>query len=260
MEDGASVSFTLSEGSGEVLFALGVRKSGSSIFANIAAALAKASGVNVVDVPGTMFERGYRFSSWNDNPHVPGLVRPGNLYVGFRDAPTGLYGHPSFVGARKILLVRDPRDALVSEYFSNAWSHSLPRVNPDGSTIATERVKAQATTIDAYVLDRVVLLDATVAAYAPLLADERLVVMRYEDVILEKAAWIRAIARHFDFGADDRLVAAILGWADVRPANEDPTRFIRRVTPGDHREKLAPATIAAIEAQLSPIWARLGYG
>lgn len=260
MADGTAVPFTLAtDGAGDALFALGVRKSGSSVFSNICAALAMANGVNVVDVPGVMFERGHTVHAWNGSPRLGDAVRPGNMYIGFRDAPTALFAHPAFRAARKILLVRDPRDALVSEYFSNAYSHSLPQVNPDGSTIAQERRKALETSVDAYVTERVGFLDATVAAYAPILDDPTLVVMRYEDVILEKAAWIGAIARHFGLAADEALVAGILGWADVRPGAEDPTRFIRRVTPGDHVDKLSPGTIAAIDAALSPVWARLGY-
>lgn len=260
MDDGKAVPFALAaDGAGEALFALGVRKSGSSVFSNICAALAGANGLPVVDVPGAMFDRGYSFDAWNRNPATAAVVRPGNMYIGFRDAPTGLFDHPTFRAGRKILLVRDPRDALVSEYFSNAYSHSLPEVNADASPVAQERRKALGTSVDAYVAARAAALDGTVAAYAPLLDDANLAVMRYEDVILEKGAWIRAIARHFGLAADAALVGAILSWADVRPAAEDPTRFVRRVTPGDHVDKLSGATIARINASLSPVWGRLGY-
>jgi hypothetical protein len=259
LDGGATVPFELATHGDAPLFALGVRKSGSSVFSNVCAAIAKANGVNVVDVPGVMFDRGHTFREWNESPRLPAVVKPGNMYIGFRDAPTGLYDHPAFRAGRKILLVRDPRDALVSEYFSNAYSHSLPQVNADASTIAVERRKALETSVDQYVSERVGFLDATVTAYEPLLDDPNLMVMRYEDVILKKADWVRDIARHFGLVADERLVAGILGWADVKPQGEDPTKFIRRVTPGDHLEKLRPDTIAAINAGLSPVWARLGY-
>jgi mono/diheme cytochrome c family protein len=261
MDDGRTLSFTVDAGRpGPALFALGVRKSGSSLFSNLATALARFNGVNVVDVPATMFDQGYGFEAWNRHPGLPGLVRGGNLYTGFRDPPTGLFGEPAFRAGRKILLVRDPRDALVSEYFSNAYSHALPSVEGEASTVARERAAALASSVNAYAARRAAALDATVSAYAPILDDPSLIVLRYEDVIFEKARWIRTIAAHFGLEAPDGLVTQMLGWADIRPAEEDPTRFVRRVTPGDHKAKLTPETVRAIEAALSPVWRRLGYG
>ncbi len=260
MEDGKSLAFTVAEGlGGPALFALGVRKSGSSLFSNICSAIAKLNHVNIVDIPGTMFDKGYGFGAWNGSAETTRALKGGNLYIGFRDAPTGFYGHPLFKTGRKILLVRDPRDALVSEYFSNAYSHSLPSQNAANSTVAREREAALLSSVNDYVAKRAAALDATVRAYEPILDDPTLLVMRYEDVIFEKAAWIRAIAAHFGLAAPDMFVANVLKWADVRPSEEDPTKFVRHVTPGDHRNKLTPDTVAAIEAVLSPVWRRLGY-
>jgi hypothetical protein len=260
MSDGKTLAFQVVEGlAGPALFALSVRKSGSSIFSNIATAIAQFNGVNVVDIPGTMFDRGYGFRAWNNNPETARALRGGNLYTGFRDAPSGLYGHPVFRAGRKILLVRDPRDALVSEYFSNAYSHSLPSQNAENSTVAREREAALHSSVNEYVARRAAALDATVRAYEPLLDDPNLLVMRYEDVIFEKAAWIHAIAAHFGLSAPERFVANVVKWADVRPATEDPTKFVRTVTPGDHKNKLTRETVAVIEAALSPVWRRLGY-
>lgn len=260
MEDGATLSFPVAEGlTGNAMFALSVRKSGSSLFSNLCSALAKFNGVNIVDIPGTMFDRGYGFQAWNGSAGTVKVLRPGNIYIGFRDAPTGLYEAPVFQAGRKILLVRDPRDALVSEYFSNAYSHSMPSQNAADSTIAKEREAALRASVNDYVAKRAAALDATVRAYEPLLADPALLVMRYEDVIFQKADWIRAIAAHFGLDAPGMLVENMLKWADVRPSTEDPTKFIRTVTPGDHKNKLTPDTIAAIEGELSSVWKRLGY-
>jgi hypothetical protein len=48
----------------------------------------------------------------------------------------------------------------------------------------------------------------------------------------------------------ERLTAAILGWADVLPVEEDPRAFVRQVQPGDHVRKLGPATIAKLNSAL----------
>jgi hypothetical protein len=237
-------------------FALGVRKSGSSVFSSIVAALAQFNARNVVDIPGTMFQHGYRWGDWNGHPRIADLLWRGNAYVGFRDPPTALYADPIFREGRKILLVRDPRDALVSEYFSNAYSHSLPSA---GSVVEEERQRALRLDVETYVLGRVDVLNRTVAGYRALLGDPALLLLRYEDVIFNKPGWIRRMCEHFDWRASEQLVGHIMGWADRRPEAEDPTAFVRRVAPGDHHDKLSAEGIARLESLLSPVWSELGY-
>jgi hypothetical protein len=40
---------------------------------------------------------------------------------------------------------------------------------------------------------------------------------------------------------------------------EDPHKFVRRVTPGDHRVKLNPATIKTLNDLLAPVMETFGY-
>ena len=238
--------------------ALGVRKSGSSVFSSMVAALATANGINTLDVPGRMFDAGVRYLEWNSHARIADLLWRGNAYIGFRDAPTALYDDEVFQEAAKVLLVRDPRDALVSEYFSNAYSHSLP-AEPTGTTVVEqERGRALASDLDAYVLDRADHLDRTVAGYRHLIGDPNLLILRYEDVIFDKVEWIARIAAHFGWHADEAFVSAVLDWADVRPEAENPHAFIRRVTPGDHA-RLSPETIGALNGRLSDVWREFGY-
>lgn len=240
-------------------FALGVRKSGSSIFSSIVNALAIYNKLHTVDIPGVMFTQAVRYIEWNNHPRIADLLWRGNVYIGFRDPPTGFYADPVFKGGKKILMVRDPRDALVSEYFSNAFSHSLPTAADGNSVLERERRRALQSSLEAYVLERVDQLDRTVSGYKHLIGDPNLLVLRYEEVIFDKAAWIWKIVNHFGWKATDQLVSNILSWADVRPSAEDPKAFVRRVAPGDHLEKLSPEAIAQVGAKLSDVWSGLGY-
>jgi hypothetical protein len=240
-------------------FALGVRKSGSSLFSNLVAAIAMHNNRQVVDIPGTFFQLGHRYRDWNEHARISNLVWPGNVYVGFRDPPSGLYSDPVFQQARKILLVRDPRDALVSEYFSNAYSHSIPEKGDETSVVVVERARALNSQLSDYVVSRAKALDATVAGYKAILGDPNTLVIRYEDVILSKADWIGSIAKHFNMTAPNTLVQDMLKWADVVPDEENPRAFVRQVKPGNFRAKLDENTISEIEKSLSPIWKDLGY-
>lgn len=260
MPDNRSVNFTIAlRATRPTCFALGMTKSGSSIFSNIVNALTlHQQQANSVDIPGSVFKAGYARDDWN-TARVTDLIWPGNVYIGFRHAPTALFDDPIFKQGRKILLVRDPRDALVSEYFSTAFSHSIPDDGPGKAEMQRRREKARKINIQEYVLRRVKERDDEMNRYAPLLDDPKTMVMRYEDVILKKEAWIRAIAQHFEFDIDDEIVTGILGWADIVPQKEDQKAFVRRVVPGDHRDKLSNDTIHQLNGYLSPVWRRLGY-
>lgn len=242
-----------------ILFALGVRKSGSSLMNLILLDLAEANGCPVVLLPDVAFKAGYRYPDWNGHPELFKILRRGNLYAGFRDAPTGLFARPAFKTARKILLVRDPRDALVSEYFSSAFSHRMPERNAAGSLIEKRRGEALQQSVEEYVLAQAKQLNRTIDFYRPLLGDEELRIFKYEDVIFAKPAWIRDMADYFGWIAPDGLVDEIMAKRDLVPTEERPTEFVRKVAPGDHREKLSAQGIAKLNAMLSPTWRQLGY-
>lgn len=260
MPDGGTLSFDVrADPSQPILFALGVRKSGSSLMNMMLIELAAANGFPVVALPDAAFRAGYRYPDWNGNPELFRILRRGNLYAGFRDAPSGLFGRLAFKDALKVLLVRDPRDALVSEYFSSAFSHRLPERKVAGSLIEQRREEALALTVEEYVLKQAKQLNRTIDFYRQMLGDPNLRIFRYEEVIFDKAAWLAAMATHFGWDAPDALVADIVARHDKRPAEERPTEFVRKVAPGDHRDKLSPEAVATLGETLSPTWRELGY-
>ena len=243
-------------------FVLGVRKSGSSMFNRACRLLAKFNEVNWIDVPGTMFQANVSADRWRGRTELSALVAGGNAYGGFRDCPDAIISDPGFVAARKVLLVRDPRDALVSEYFSNRGTHSLPPEGAPGGARAQmlqKRAAASAITVEDFARSDAPRMAQTLAAYARLRDDPRLLLLRYEDVVFEKGAMLDAVVAHFGWTLKPRKRDVILGWIDTFPDAEDEHAFIRKVTPGDHREKLSPATLAAIAPVLAPAMAAFGY-
>jgi hypothetical protein len=255
-----SIKFTLSDQvEAPHYFVLGVRKSGSSILNTMVSALAKRQGVSYVDVPGQLFKAGLKNDAWRADPAMGELLRGGNLYGGFRNAPVGIFDLPAFKQAPKILMVRDPRDALVSEYFSNAYSHSLPVAGEGRTTMERIREEALASSLESYVLERAEPLRRTMAEYTPLMLDPNTRVFRYEDVILHKRALLTEISRHFKWPVHERHLELILGWADVIPDKERPQQFVRRVVPGDHRDKLSGDAIRRLNLILQTPMRSFGY-
>jgi hypothetical protein len=264
MATGRTVTFTLPPaGDGPPTFALSVRKCGSSIFNNMAQALAEHNGYGFVDVGGTLFEQNVRALDWQEDPALADLIRPGYLFGGFRDMPTAWLKDERFMRHPKMLMVRDPRDALVSDYFSTQFSHRIPEASDGHDDMvvlaSTKRSIASSTRIDDWVLQEAAGFNRTMMSYAPLVDDALTKVVTYEEYIFAKEALLRLMAEHFSWRVDDGVIADILEWADVRPDAEDPHKFIRKVTPGDHREKLNRITRSRLRIRVGPSMELYGY-
>jgi hypothetical protein len=263
LANGRRVAFEVQNAGSGPYFLLGVRKSGSSVLNNICHALAQLNQRSFVPVGDIFFAANVVSGDWLGDPALRGLIRGGNIYGGFRDMPLALQGMPAFDAAPKILMVRDPRDALVSEYFSNAYSHSIPETTGSADAVAAQmlakRQEALAQEIGGFVLGAARAMNTTLQQYMILLRDPHTLVLKYEDMVFDKAALIGHLCRQFGLHAREAEVAQILGWADKRPDMENPRAFVRKVTPGDHRAKLDSATITRLNAILAPSMAMFGY-
>jgi hypothetical protein len=241
------------------VFVFGIRKSGSSIMNSMLAVVARFNGLNFVDVAGRLFQEGVDVERWRGDPAIASLLRGGNVYGGFRNAPSLLLDAPELLHGRSILLVRDPRDALVSEYFSNAFSHSVPATGEARAEMLAQRARAQSSDVAAYALRAANSFRVALRQYLPFLALPGLRLYRYEQAILDKRAFLHDVCEHFGWRLSEPQMRGILRWADVIPAEENPHAFVRKVTPGDHREKLPPAVIAELDAFFREEMRALGY-
>lgn len=257
LANGRTVEFDVREGlESPALFLLSVRKCGSSIFYKIAHAMARANNCNYVNVGGTFFTANIVSNDYVNDAGLVDIIRRGNVYGGFRDMPAALLATPLFRKAPKLLMIRDPRDALVSQYFSNAYSHPIPcAAGPHADVVKQmerQRAETRKMAVEDYVLRQARAMKHTMLRYRPVAGKAQTTVLKYEDYIFDKRRLMGVIAEKFGWRADEELVRGILEWADVRPENENPTSFIRKVTPGDHREKLSAAAISSVNEILEP--------
>ncbi|MGG5810052.1 sulfotransferase domain-containing protein [Falsiroseomonas sp. CW058] len=248
--DGGRLVFRVAEdaaGGAPPVFSLGVRKSGSTMLHKIVHYLARRNNVNAVDVPGTFFRQGFTVADWM-KADLSEVIAPGNVYLGFRSFPANLAALPAFASAKKIFMFRDPRDALVSQYFSDAYSHSLPSRETEKGAKAAEhfekkRAEALASDIETYVLKHARGFDNTLLAFGAMLHDPTCLQLRYEEYIFQKKRMIHKILQHFGWSLPPGQVEALLKTVDEVPNTEEKQRFVRRVIPGDHRAKLSPEAI-----------------
>ncbi|MDO6478366.1 sulfotransferase domain-containing protein [Shimia thalassica] len=234
----------------KVYFCLGVRKSGSTMFSRILTFLARRNQINVVDLPGTAFRSGFTVADW-EKADLSEIMKPGNLFSGFRALPQGIANSENFKSASKVFMFRDPRDALISQYYSDAFSHKLPEEGTPGRELfLKKRAEARSTGIDDYVLKHARNMSSTMLGCSDLLTDPTCACFRYEDYVFQKRRMIHKIIKHFDWQCHPGQIENILREIDVVPEAEDTKKFIRKAVPGDHVNKLEPQTIRRLNKHL----------
>jgi hypothetical protein len=242
------------------IFLVGLPKAGSTLLNRVMRPIAAAAGLSFVGLQETMFSMGV---APQDIPSAvnAAFAPTGYAFGAFRSLP-GAFELPAYAAGRTILLVRDPRDMLTSLYFSVARSHRPPG-NAVGGELAADfeerRRETMGMSIDAFALARApVVVDQYGKVTGKLSAiDHRL--YRYEDIIFDKLSWTRDMMAYLDLTAPAGVVESAVAANDVRPRVEDPAQHVRKVDPGDHREKLRPETIAELDALFEPILRRHHY-
>ena len=157
-----------------------------------------------------------------------------------------------------IVQIRDPRDILVSEYFSLGWTHpsEYGQWKWDNDLLELrDDLQAGKVSIDDYVLGAAEIEapffgDSPLnARYEPLLRqaeNRRIIVVKYEDMVMNFRRWTGKVLEPFYANSLSRGVATgryyLKYRKEFRYRGERMTHK-RKMLPGDHKEKLKPATI-----------------
>jgi len=235
-------------------------KSGSVLINSITSALMNAHAVPVIDLPNYFFELGIEIKSVLLN--CDRLFRPrGYCYLGFRQFFPCLQGALSerLRSAQKILLVRDPRDMLVSLYYSVKYSHFYPT---KGTPHFHREVIAQKKTTDFTVDDFCIRWSGSyvdrLSEYDELI-DDKCLVIKYEDIIYNKVQLAQSICGHFHLDISPQTLESLIVTYNEIPRRDRPQHHIRQAHPGDHIRKLQPKTIVTLNEILKGFLDRFGY-
>lgn len=186
------------------------------------------------------------------------IFKTGYCYRGYRSFPEYLERF-NLSDHKKILLVRDPRDMVVSYFFSAAGSHVLPQNGPARDALLAERVTAKNADIQEYCVNKASMFIREFESYEGILNNENTKVYRYEDVIFKKREWLGDIFSYLDLDVDASLVSRVADRNDVRPEEEKPSEHIRQVTPGNYKKHLTNDTISNLNATFSEMLAKFDY-
>jgi len=165
---------------------------------------------------------------------------------------------PEFVRDKvAIFLIRDPRDILVSSYFSFGFSHGLSPVDGIRGHQEELRGQIQAVSLDEYVLAAAHETSENFRLLGELhSACERSVLLKYEDLIHNFDHFIA------EFSKQVSLAPAVVQeiYQRSRPVKkEDNSSHRRSGQVGGFRGKLKEETVQALSRELAPILERFQY-
>lgn len=208
---------------------------------------------------------GYAF--WSDLPYfdhptaskatIERAFRPsGYLYSSFGGYVSGI---PDVESYDKVLVVRDPRDVLTSQFFSISLSHQVPGADKRAAFLE-RRARAHELGIDAFVLERSAALASILDRYiTELLPQPRVLLLRYEELVTQLPTFLEELCEFLHVRLETEVHAGILAQAQPAPGKEDPRSKVRQVTPGDHRRKLREETIERLGEVFATHLERFGY-
>lgn len=242
-------------------YAFSIHKAGSTLMHKMIGEVCHSASIPGMSIPDTLFKEGIFEKDWEGDEHILDLIAPGRIYYGFRKFPIILLHESLRLKEKKsVLLVRDPRDALVSQYFSYGGkniSHKLPDKNQE---VFLEKTKfTSQMEIDQYVLQTAGGYRNKLKEYLEKLDSENLLLFKYEDIYFDKRKFLGDIFAHFGIAVESNLLDVIAARNDVRPEVEDTAQHIRKGMPGDHRNKLMPETIVKLNTIFAEIGASYGY-
>jgi 2-O-methyltransferase len=230
------------------IYLFAMHKSGSSLMNAMMSSALSIARVPIIDISTAAFSAGL---PENKILNADQFIFPrGYCYGGFRRFPPYLRAF-NLIRNKKALLVRDPRDMLVSFYFSVANSHRLPAKGVEREKVMRERAEAGALTIDEYCLTRISFFKSEFASYRHFLSSREVRIYRYEDVIFDKFTWLSDMLSYFGVALGPEKIKAIAARHDIRPDTERPDEHIRQVTPGNFRKHLSGETIERINLEFA---------
>lgn len=160
--------------------------------------------------------------------------------------------------------VRDPRDILVSEYFSLGWRHS----DQDWDDAAKQRRrKIQQLTLDQYVIAEPELSPLSLLArYQPLVElkskscdDVNHAIVKYETMVNDFPQWLRQVLPLVGLRNESDVAALADHYRHEFSPDPQTDSHKRNVSSGDHVVKLQPATITILNQRFAVVLAALGY-
>jgi hypothetical protein len=239
-------------------FAFSLHKAGSSLLNSMLYDYCENLNIAFVDLPVSVSQAGYAIENIIAESTKGIVEESGYLYLGWRNYAKCL-NQIDFSKTRNILLVRDPRDRLVSQYYSFGRSHKVPEKGEIRDAILSHRQEITRLSIDQYAFKMINWIKINWNSYHAHLSPSTTRIYRYEDVIFKKEEWLRDIVKFFDLNHDDEVIKRVALKNDIIPEIENPDKHIRQVYPGNYLLQYQKSTIDELNKKLHDILSIYGY-
>jgi len=238
-----------------------VRKAASQYVKRILYRCASDSGLTPVNFDGYSFLSSFPYlgdmsdAEFEQYAHI--FKPAGYCYTPF----TGLMRRiPNLEQMRLILVMRDPRDVLTSDYFSLSRSHVLPGDPKYAERFLRNRAKVSEMSLDEFALSEKDKLLDFYDDYVKARGEyPNMCVTKYEDLVTNFEDWFNTVVSFCEFDVSEKTKRTLIEEA-VQPAQKENAQNKRRqVTPGDHRQKLRAETIETLNDTFAKVLDRFGY-
>ena len=184
----------------------------------------------------------------------------GYLYSVFGGMVNGI---DDFEKYNVILSIRDPRDILVSNYYSTTLSHPVP---PERSNKRQDflqlRKWARGVGIDEYVLSESPKVYSIFNRYKNdlVIEYEKVGLVKYEDMIANYTTWLEGLAEKSGLVMSNLLNDELYKeFEKTKGRRENKFAHLRKGVVGDYKEKLREETIEQLNDQFDGILRFFGY-
>ncbi len=257
LNDDTNIEYEVKEPNGKNKgFAIwGIHKSGSSLFTNIINKICDASHIPYINIPDFLFKRGIPLGDIKRIDNFPDLSK-GYVLSGNRT-----YWNNSFFdisNIKNILLIRDIKDVITSHYYSLKISHTIPKGGKVRESMLKTREKIQSSNIDEYALNTIKHRKAILNNYLDKLPCST-IIYRYEDIIFYKREWIKSLCKYLEIDLSTNEIYKIVDKFDIVPEQEDQSKHVRKVIPGDYKTKLKPETIKILNTEFEHFLTKFNY-
>ncbi len=239
-------------------FAIAPHKCGSVLLHKIVNDLANASNYPIINLEEQLFNGGFSPLLFNETVELVMKI-PGYCFIGLRFPWTKNINY--LTHHQKVLLVRDPRDVLVSHYFSMTNSHPAPGNGPLLDTFMNDKIKFRALGIESYIEHKrgFFILENMREFLRWSREVQGFHIFRYEDIIFNKRDWASKLNEILNMKVSLNKVHEIADRQDIVPTDENPDRHIRQVRPGNYRKHLLPEHIKMIEDAYPDLFEAFSY-
>ena len=223
-----------------------------------------ADGMQPVHIHGYAFNTDYPFLdhlSEEEMKQYAHIFKPqGYLYSNFSGMIVGI---PEFEKYRAFLIIRDPRDILVSQYYSHAYSHAIPSKNGNKYEIFVKTsLHTRSISIDEYVIAESDKTLKIFLRYQTLMLDvyPEVCVLSYEEMTENFPNWLDKLLACCELEVSHSLKNKLIEENQrSRPIQENIHSHVRQGKAGDYKNKLKPETIRYLDEKFAPVLNAFGY-